>query len=87
MNLKEAKKVKPGAIVRMSWETHHRHVATGVVLSKEHVIGRHMAKGLSQWRDEKYDLKIHWFKKPYFVSPNQNTSTVENWQVMVVSHA
>ena len=85
MNLKEAKKVKPGAIVRMSWEDQSRFNATGIILSKEYFKGKHMAKGLSQWKEEKYDLKIHWFKKPHY-GASENPCVMENWQVMVVSH-
>ena len=84
MNLKEAKKVKPGAMVRMSWDTCNFGKITGIIISKEHVIGRHMAKGLGQWKDEKYDLKIHWFKQPWNIK--ENPCVMENWQVMVVSH-
>jgi len=84
MNLKEAKKVKPGAMVRMSWDTHNFGKITGIIISKEHVTGRHMAKGLGQWKDEKYDLKIHWFKQPWNIK--ENPCVMENWQVMVVSH-
>jgi hypothetical protein len=85
MNLKEAKRLKPGSMVRMSWETYaETQGRTGIVLSKMHVKERHMAKGLSQWRDEKYDLIIHWFKKPFNI--HVNPCVMENWQVMVVSH-
>ncbi len=68
----------------MSWDTYNFNKITGIIISKEHVIGRHMAKGLAQWKDEKYDLKIHWFKQPW--NTKENPCVMENWQVMVVSH-
>ena len=68
----------------MSWDTYNFGKITGIIISKEHVVGRHMAKGLGQWKDEKYDLKIHWFKQPWNIK--ENPCVMENWQVMVVSH-
>ena len=68
----------------MSWDTYNFGKITGIIISKEHVIGRHMAKGLAQWKDEKYDLKIHWFKQPW--NTKENHCVMENWQDMVVSH-
>jgi len=45
MNLKEAKKLQPGAIVRESWASAHR---TGLVIGKTHVVEDHTAKTLWQ---------------------------------------
>ena len=85
MNLREAKRLDIGAMVRMSWETYAEvQGRTGIVLSKEHIKERHMAKAVSTWKDERYDIFVHWFKKPYNIT--ENPCCLQNWQIMVVSH-
>ncbi len=89
MNLKEARRLQPGAIVRESWGPHS---VEGLVLSKEHVKENHVAKTLCQEKTERYDFVIHWFGKPpqQWVNSQSNRSVVQirqNWEVMVKSHA
>ena len=94
MNIKEARKLQPGAIVRESWGPEFRQ---GLVLSKVHVKEKHMARTLCQEKDERYDIVVHWLcRNP----PRQwhkqadggdvvegSVQTRENWEIMVVSHA
>ncbi len=58
MNLKEAKKLKPGAIVRESWFPTTGPEWHGIVLSKVHVKKRHMAHMLGVMKDEPDSRKI-----------------------------
>ena len=46
MNLKDAKKLKQGAVVREAW--HPESKVQGIVLSKQHVQEEHTAKLLCQ---------------------------------------
>ena len=92
MNLKEAKKLQPGAIVRESWGPDHRQ---GIVLAKSHVKERHMAAFLCQTKEERYDVVVHWLCRnpplgPHFAGDEpgtvRNPQTRQNWELMVVAH-
>ena len=88
MNLKEAKKLQPGAIVRESWMSKKR---TGLVIGKTHVVEEHKAKCLSQKKSQRYDIVVHWFDGPRLAASfrsesNKNPEVLQNWEIMVVSH-
>ena len=91
MNLKEAKKLQPGAIVRESWMSKKR---TGLVIGKTHVVEEHKAKCLSQKKSQRYDIVVHWFDGPRYVFSDfslgnlsaKNPEVLQNWEIMVVSH-
>jgi hypothetical protein len=88
MNLKEAKKIRPGAIVRESWATTDR---TGLVLSKVLIKESHVAKVLCHKKEQRYDIVVHWFGGPRAVGWEEshnmkNPETMQNWELMVVSH-
>ena len=90
MNLKEAKKLQPGAIVREAWGPEYRQ---GLVLSKVHVAEKHVAKTLCREKEERYDIVVHWLcRNPpmqYSSPPGASTPNPqirENWEIMVVSH-
>ena len=92
MNMKEARKLKPGAIVREAWGPPG---VEGLVLSKEYVKEDHVAKTLCQKKKHRYDIVVHWFGTPpaqYItgVQPIHHRSPVQirqNWEIMVKIHA
>ena len=88
MNLKEAKRLQSGAIVRESWRTAKR---SGLVIGKTHIIEEHMARSLCQKKSQRYDIVVHWFDGPRHAASfrsesNKNPEVLQNWEVMVVSH-
>ena len=91
MNMKEARRLKPGAIVREAWIGPGAAVRTGLVLTKEHVREAHYAKALGSRKDERYDVMVHWFDGPRLSAqspnPSPNPEKLQNWQIMVISHA
>ena len=84
MNLRESKKIKPGAIVRASWDTLTVREGHGLVLHKKHVQEKHEAKCLGGTKEERYDLTVHWFNGPRW-RHGKNPEVVQNWEVMLVS--
>ena len=84
MNLKVSKRVKPGAIVRESWDTLAAYRGHGLVLTIERVQERHEAKCLGGMKDERYDLTVHWFNGPRWPM-GKNPEVMQNWEVMLVS--
>ena len=95
MNLKEARKLKVGAIVREAWCPESK--TQGIVLAKAHVKERHRAKVLCQDKSERYDITVHWLGPdrvvPYETNPNSvrngnpRVQVRQNWEIMVISHA
>ena len=53
MTLKQAQRLKPGAIVRRSWYPDDDYM--GMVVSKKYVRKKHMAKVLGGLKKERYD--------------------------------
>ena len=90
MNWKEANKLKPGAIIRRSWETGtfgDKKPQLGLVLAKKHEKGKKRESQICQFKDERYILTVSWFKGPTKYSIPQSTITqLSSWEVMVVSH-
>ena len=84
MNLKESKKLQPGAIVRESWGSAVKR--TGLVIGKTHVVEDHTAKVLCQRKGQRYDVVVHWFGGPRFSHHDPNPEVLQNWEIMVVSH-
>lgn len=92
MNIREARKLKQGAIVREAWNPHT--TVQGIVLSKQHVQEEHTAKLLCQKKKERYDVTVHWLG-PERIIPREvwgedvgtRVQVRENWEIMVVSHA
>ena len=83
MTLKDAEKLKPGAIVRESWRTAAKR--TGLVLAKEHVDGAHPARVLGGMKYQRYDVVVHWFDGPRGMG-RVNPEKLQNWELMVVQH-
>jgi len=93
MNLKDARKLQPGAIVRESYRPEDFGESVhGLVIGKKYVKERHHAKVLSQVKDERYDVVVHWMCTEVLVpreykKPVTRLQVRENWELMVVSHA
>lgn len=92
MNLREAKRLKPGAIVRQSWQP--KGSSQGIVLSKEYVEEKHVAQVLGGTKYKRYDVEVHWISNPPAVWDfvqhkflhKQNLQTHQNWELMVIQH-
>ena len=94
MNLKDAKKLQSGAIVREAYRPDtFGHPIHGIVIGKKYVQEKHRAKILSQWKEERYDIVVHWLCKEAYIprpdwkAPRTRLQVRENWELMVVSHA
>jgi hypothetical protein len=91
MNLRDARKLQPGAIVREAW--HPDSKIQGIVLSKQHVEEEHMAKMLCRKKKERFDVTVHWLGPARTVprkkwgEPRDRVQLRENWEIMVISHA
>tara|TARA_Y100000114_G_C11744080_1_gene320625 strand:- start:314 stop:595 length:282 start_codon:yes stop_codon:yes gene_type:complete len=93
MNLREAKKLKPGAIVRTSY-TEESYQSKGIVLSKYYVKERHRARTLGGIKYERYEIKVHWYDNPpgdwcakTRTYVKEKLQTHQNWELMVIQHA
>jgi hypothetical protein len=92
MNMRDAKKLQPGAIVRESYHPDSfGHPIHGIVIEKKYVKGVHEAKVLGGYKDERYDVIVHWTCKETAI-PRQRISgnaaprlqVRQNWELMVV---
>jgi len=95
MNMRDAKKLKPGAIVRESYypETDlMEHPVHGIVIEKKYVKERHAAKILGGYKNERYDVIVHWTCKDTDIPRKRHADNShrlqvrQNWELMVVSH-
>jgi len=84
MDIKTARRIKVGAIVRESWDNLAAYRGHGLVLAKEHVEEEHEAKTLGGRKQERFDLTIHWFNGPRHYN-TANPELLQNWEVMLVS--
>jgi len=90
VNLKEAERLKPGAIVRQAWDTRSCDPSLGLVIGKAHVAERHTAKILGGVKEQRYDVVVHWFnggRPATFGTRWPNPEKLQNWEVMLVSRA
>ena len=91
MNMKDAKKLKAGAIVREAFFPDS--TVQGIVLSKVYVKEVHTAKQLGQIKKERFNITVHWLG-PANLIPRMNwndrspsrVQVRENWELMVISH-
>jgi len=94
MNMREAKKLKSGAIVRESYYVNDEGPGSvrGLVIGKKYIKERHVAKILGGHKNERYDVIVHWICKEAAIPRKQysdNTHRLQvrqNWELMVVSH-
>lgn len=84
MTIKDAEKLRPGAIVRESYRG-GGPMRTGLVLAKEHVDGPHNARILGGMKYQRYDVVVHWFDGPRGMG-RANPEKLQNWELMVVKH-
>jgi len=94
MNMRDAKKLKPGAIVRESYHPDSMgHPIHGIVIGKKYVKERHPAKILGGYKSERYDVIVHWTCKDAVIprrswgDNNHRLQVRQQWELMVVSHA
>tara|TARA_R110000744_G_scaffold332339_1_gene437764 strand:- start:702 stop:989 length:288 start_codon:yes stop_codon:yes gene_type:complete len=94
MNMRDANKLQPGAIVRESFQPDSMgHPIHGIIIGKKHVKERHTAKVLGGSKEERYDIVVHWTCKDTAVprkrwgDNNHRLQVRQNWELMVVSHA
>jgi len=92
MNMRDAKKLRPGAIVREAWLPDSK--VQGIVLSKKLYVGDHHAKCLGQKKKQRFDVTVHWLgdadmipKKKWNDKNTQRVQVRENWELMIISHA
>jgi hypothetical protein len=94
MNMRDAKRLKPGAIVRESYHPDSiGHPIHGIVIEKKYVKGRHAAKILGGYKNERYDVIVHWTCKEAVIPRQWNIGNAygrlqvrQNWELMLVSH-
>ena len=93
MNMREAKKLKSGAIVREAYYVSDvGPTVHGLVIGKKYIKERHFAKILGGHKNERYDVIVHWTCKEAAIPRKQPTGTEarlqvrQNWELMVVSH-
>jgi len=94
MNIREAKKLQPGAIVREAYRPDEDGIAPvrGIVIGKTHVEERHHARMLGKWKKERYDIAVHWIEGsiPWCPATLRRATTRlqlrENWDLIVISH-
>ena len=86
MNLKIAKDLPLGALVRPAFHTETKHY--GIVLAKEHVKEHHTAKQLGGEKEERYDITVHWIGGvfSYFKDGSAERRPIvkhQNWELMI----
>ena len=94
MNMRDAKKLKPGAIVRESYHPDSiGHPIHGIVIEKKYVKERHAAKILGGYKNERYDVIVHWTCRESVIPRQWISGNVsnrlqvrQNWELMLVSH-
>lgn len=91
MTLRDAKKLKPGALVRRAWNPDCK--ATAIVLHTEYIEGWHRAKLLGGKKKERFDVTVRWIGQPPvvwdsagYMKKNVMEQTHQNWELMVVQH-
>ena len=87
MNMKQCKTLKPGAMVTEAWAVAGCDTL-GMVLHKEYVLEEHYAKILGGRKQARYDLYVHWFKRPQYSLGNnpQNPEKVQCWEVKLLKN-
>ena len=86
MNLRECKRLKPGAMVRAAYETASEGGSLGMVLHKEYVEEEHRAKCLGGKKQKRYDLYVHWLRASPYRMNKANPSKVQCWEVMLLKN-
>tara|TARA_R100001443_G_scaffold64911_1_gene74299 strand:- start:597 stop:860 length:264 start_codon:yes stop_codon:yes gene_type:complete len=85
MNIREARKLKPGAIVRQSWATKSK--SNGLVLAVNYERGEKTEAILGQKKPERYMVTVNWFEDtadPLWAP--KGIKRHSSWDLMVISH-
>ena len=85
MNMRDCKRLKPGAMVRESYEA-SPEATLGMVLHKEYVEEEHYAKVLGGKKQKRYDLYVHWFRASPYRIKKGNPCKVQCWEVMLIKN-
>ena len=83
MNIKEARKLKPGAIVRQSWAT--KSTSNGLVLAVDYERGEKTETILGQVKPERYLVTVNWFPSSERFTP-KGIKQHSSWDLMIISH-
>ena len=86
MNIKDAHKLKAGAIVRESWST-SANAVQGIVLEKKFETGTRVEPQLCQKKDSRYIVTVAWFKlRPNAYDGREMVTKISSYGLMLVSH-
>ena len=83
MNMRECKRLKPGATVSEAYAASGSETV-GLVLSKEYVEEEHYAKVLGGKKPARYDLWVHWLRAPKYRLTRGNPDKIQCWEVKLV---
>tara|TARA_R110002072_G_scaffold140449_1_gene284726 strand:- start:581 stop:847 length:267 start_codon:yes stop_codon:yes gene_type:complete len=85
MTIKEAKRVKPGAVVRESWSTNDNAVH-GIVLDTKFEVSTKMEHQLCQTKESRYIMTVAWFKlRPNAHNGRDMVTKSSSYSLMLVS--
>ena len=86
MNMRDCKRLKPGAMVTEAFLPNSP--ALGMVLHKEYVEEEHNARVLGGRKQARYDLYVHWLKRPHYNlrSNPQNPQKLQCWEVKLLKN-
>ena len=86
MNMKDCKRLKPGAMVTEAFAVEPQ-AALGMVLYKEYVLEEHYARVLGGKKQARYDLYVHWLKRPKWLRyKGQNPQKLQCWEVKLLKN-
>ena len=83
MNMRDCKRLKPGAMVTEAFLP--SSPALGMVLHKEYVEEEHNARVLGGKKQARYDLYVHWFKRPHY-NLRSNPQKLQCWEVKLLKN-
>jgi hypothetical protein len=82
LNIKEATKIKKGALVRESFDS--VGYSQGIVLKKRHVRRKRFEKMIGLEKEERYLITVKWIN--HFIEPG-TVQEISSWDLMPISHA
>ena len=85
MNMRDCKRLKPGAMVTEAYAVSGVETR-GLVLSKEYVEEEHYANVLGGKKQKRYDLWIHWLQAPKYRMKRGNPDKLQCWEVKLLAN-
>ena len=85
MNMRDCKRLKPGAMVSEAYAVSGSETV-GLVLSKEYVLEEHYANVLGSKKQARYDLWVHWIHAPKYRKRRGNPDKIQCWEVKLLSN-